>query len=111
MYSYDPVGTIESVPYACHGAGTRQVDPFFDNQVNNFWHFHWICLLNIEIFEIGGVNLPEKPKLTKERAQKLMRDAFRSVAERETTTGDCLYMITLEKGQKPKEERIRLRED
>lgn len=40
-----------------------------------------------------------------------MRDAFRSVAERETSTGDNLYMITLEKGKKPVEEKVRLRED
>jgi len=94
LYGYDPVGTIERVVCDCQGAGTEMLQPFLDNQVK--WK-----------------NKPEstRPPLTVDRARKLLRDGFRAVAERETTTGDSLFLITLQAGKAQEEETIDLRAD
>jgi len=70
------------------------LQPFLDNQVD------W-------------TNKPEatRPPLTIERAKKILRDGFRAVAERETSTGDSLFLITLAAGKPMEEEFVDLRAD
>jgi len=94
LYTYDPVGTIEKVGFTVQGASTHMIDPFLDNQV-------------------GWNNQPTQtlPKMTCERAQAIVRDAFRSAAERDTTTGDSLRLITIVKDKPPVEEIVQLRKD
>jgi len=94
LFRYDPVGCIELVKCDAQGAGTEILQPFLDNQVT--WS-----------------NKPEatRPPLTIERAKKIMRDGFRAVAERETSTGDSLYLITLAAGKPMEEEFVDLRAD
>jgi len=94
LYRYDPVGCIERVKCDVHGAGIEILQPFLDNQVT------W-------------ANKPEstRPPMTVDRAKKLLRDGFRAVAERETSTGDKLSMIILTAGKPMEEESVDLRGD
>ncbi len=64
-------------------------------------------------FQVGWVTQEtgKPPELTIERAQSLMKDAFRSAAERETCTGDKMHLVTLVHGKPAKEEWFPLRED
>jgi len=95
LYSYDPIGCVERVPYVSAGTANDLIDPFLDNQVG------W-CTQNKKV---------PRPPLTVARAQALLKDAFRSAAERETCTGDKLHMVTIVAGQPPHEEKFKLRED
>uniref|UniRef100_A0A914DS25 Proteasome subunit beta n=1 Tax=Acrobeloides nanus TaxID=290746 RepID=A0A914DS25_9BILA len=95
VFGYDPIGCIERQPYDSTGAGEPIITPFLDNQV-------------------GYKNLSEsadKPPLTLDRAIKLVRDAFRMVAEREITTGDRINLVIAEAGQPVKKISVNLRED
>ncbi|GMR44085.1 hypothetical protein PMAYCL1PPCAC_14280, partial [Pristionchus mayeri] len=95
VFSYDPIGCIEQLPYSASGAAKPLITPFLDCQV-------------------GHVTLSEgseRPKLTIERACALMRDAFRACAEREITTGDSIHLVIAEAGKPPRQERRKLRED
>jgi len=93
LYGYDPVGCIERVDCDVQGTGTEILQPFLDNQVR------WM-------------NKPAstRPPMTLDRAKKLLRDGFRAVAERETSTGDSLYLLILTAG-KIEEESVELRGD
>lgn len=95
VYSYDPVGCIERLQYSCSGAGEPILQPFLDNQVAHF-------TLSEDV---------EKPKLTIERATSLIKDAFRFAAERETTTGDQVYVVVVEANKPVKSYHVALRED
>jgi len=94
LYHYDPVGNIERTDADCQGAGTEILQPFLDNQIR------W-------------TNKPAsaRPPLTIERAKKVLRDGLRAVAERETSTGDGLVLITLAAGKPLEEEVVPLRGD
>jgi len=94
LFRYDLIGMLQDARWETVGAASSQLDPFLDNQIG--WH----C------------KSPQtKPPLTVERAKAVLRDAFRSAAERETSTGDGLQMITLQAGQPALEEHFRLRSD
>jgi len=95
VYSYDPVGCIERSQYSCSGAASSILEPFLDNQVG---------LTTLA----DGV---EKPKLTVERATALLKDAFRFATERETSTGDSIFVVVAEAGKPIKTSSIPLRED
>uniref|UniRef100_A0A7S0BK59 Proteasome subunit beta n=1 Tax=Rhodosorus marinus TaxID=101924 RepID=A0A7S0BK59_9RHOD len=77
---YDAIGSFEQRKIVCNGAGTKLMQPVFDNQVD--WAQSW-----------DGAG---KPNLSLEQATDLMKDAFTSAAEREITVGDTLqiYKIT-----------------
>uniref|UniRef100_A0AC34QNF7 Proteasome subunit beta n=1 Tax=Panagrolaimus sp. JU765 TaxID=591449 RepID=A0AC34QNF7_9BILA len=95
VYSYDPVGCIERLPYTSTGAGEPMLQPFLDNQV-------------------GHVTLSEKlerPKLTIERAIGLAKDAFKMTAEREISTGDKINVAIAEAGKPIRQVTVLLRED
>ncbi|KAF8383223.1 pbs-6 [Pristionchus pacificus] len=95
VFSYDPIGCIERLPYSASGAAEPMLVPFLDCQV-------------------GHVTLSEgteRPKLTLERATALVRDAFRGCAEREITTGDSIHLVIAEAGKPIRHERRKLRED
>jgi len=94
VYHYDPVGNIERTDSTCSGAGTEIFQPFLDNQVR------W-------------TNKPQasRPPLTIERAKKILLDGFRAVAERETSTGDGIFLLTQVAGKPLGEEVVALRND
>lgn len=95
VYSYDPIGCIERLQYSCSGAGEPLMQPFLDNQ-------------------IGFMTLSEqadRPQLTIERAIALVKDAFKTVAERETSTGDKISVVVAEHNKPVKHITVQLRED
>jgi len=94
LYGYDPVGMIQREECGVAGAGTEILQAFLDNQVK------W-------------TNKPAstKPPMTVERAQQLLRDGFRAVAERETSTGDAVYLVTVCAGKPVAEQTVPLRGD
>jgi len=94
LYRYDPVGNIERAECDVSGAGTEIMQPFLDNQVT------WT-----------NKTAESRPVLTIDRAKKLLRDGFRAVAERETSTGDALVLITVAAGKPLEEETVGLRGD
>ncbi|VDP38237.1 unnamed protein product [Soboliphyme baturini] len=94
VYGYDPIGTIELVPFASQGAGSPLIEPFFDNQIS--WR---------------NQPLETKAPLTKEKAQQIMCDAFRAVAERETSTGDSIHLVVIQQGEKTEESFVKIRND
>uniref|UniRef100_A0A915JNS8 Uncharacterized protein n=1 Tax=Romanomermis culicivorax TaxID=13658 RepID=A0A915JNS8_ROMCU len=58
--------------------------------------------LSFDGFTIGRCNKDVKNlKISKDEAIKLMMDAFRGTSERETSTGDKLFMIIFEKDKEP----------
>ncbi|KAI1722997.1 proteasome subunit domain-containing protein [Ditylenchus destructor] len=95
VFSYDPIGCIERLPYACSGSAEPLLQPFLDNQVGH-----------MTLSETA-----EKPKLTIERAISLVKDAFRFVAEREITTGDGLYLVVAQANKPIQISNVPLRED
>jgi len=95
VYSYDPVGCIELVKYQCSGAGEAIITPFVDNQVGHF-------TISEDV---------EKPKMTLERAIALVKDAFKFVAERESSTGDRATIVIAEHNKPVKRLTVSLRED
>ncbi|CAD5233278.1 unnamed protein product [Bursaphelenchus xylophilus] len=95
VYSYDPVGCIERLPYSCSGGGEPMMQPFLDNQVGH----------------MTFSDQAEKPQLTIDRAISLVKDAFKSVAERETSTGDKINIVIAEHNRPIRRLTIQLRED
>lgn len=61
----------------------------------------------------GGTLAPgvEKPPLTIARAVSLLKDAFRFASERETSTGDQIFVVVAEAGKPIKTSYVPLRED
>lgn len=96
VYSYDPIGTIKQVSCECTGAGAQIMQPYFDALIDK-------CT-------VDESKRPKKP-MELEQAKKLMRDAFRVVAERESSTGDSIKLVWVKAGEKPQQEIIPLRED
>jgi len=94
LYHYDPVGNIERGDCDASGAGTEILQPYLDNQVR------WT-----------NKSPESRPELTVERAKKILRDGFRAVAERETSTGDGLVLVTLMAGKPAEQELFPMRND
>ncbi|VDO21656.1 hypothetical protein V3C99_010954 [Haemonchus contortus] len=95
VFSYDPIGCIERIAYSASGAAESMIIPFLDCQ-------------------IGHVTLSEeaeRPPLTLQRAVSLMKDGFRSAAEREISTGDKIHLIIAEAGKPIQQQFLPLRED
>ena len=95
VYSYDPTGCIERLQYSASGAAEPILNPFLDNQVAH-------GTLSEDV---------DKPPLTIERATSLLRDAFRFATERETSTGDQLYVVVAQAGKPIQTSYVSLRED
>lgn len=95
MYSYDPTGCIERLQYSASGAGEPILQPFLDNQVAQ---------------ETMADEIKKIP-LTIERAISLLRDAFRFASERETSTGDQIYIAVAQAGKPIQTSYVPLRED
>lgn len=97
VYSYDPIGMVQRTSCDCSGTGASILQSFFDIKIDE-------CTIDKE-------KRGKKP-MDLEQAKRLMRDGFRSVAERESQTGDAIKLVWLTKNDKqPKEETIPLRED
>jgi 20S proteasome subunit beta 6 len=79
-YSYDPVGSYERHEYHAAGSAAAILQPLLDNQVG---------YKNQE-----GV---EKVPLTREKANRLVRDVFISAAERDIMTGDGVRICIVTK--------------
>ncbi|VDM51818.1 unnamed protein product [Angiostrongylus costaricensis] len=95
VFSYDPIGCIERIAYAATGAAESMIIPFLDCQ-------------------IGHVTLSEEAEklpLTLQRATSLIKDAFRTAAEREISTGDKIHLVIAESGKPIQQTYIPLRED
>jgi len=95
VYNYDCVGCIERRPYDASGNGSAMMMPTFDNQ-------------------IGFEDLPasiERPPLTQERAISLMKDAFRTAADREISIGDRIQVYVAEAGKPIRQLVVALNED
>ncbi|KRY71993.1 Proteasome subunit beta type-1-B [Trichinella pseudospiralis] len=116
LYSYDPVGTIEELPYSAQGEGSYLIEPFFDNQACQIIDLNNRKLQNDinywKRFQIGWKTQPQQTKqpLSKERAQQLMHDAFISTIEREKSTGDAVQMVILH-ADKVEEHILKMRTD
>jgi len=95
VYSYDPIGCIERLPYSCSGAGEPILQPFFDNQIA-----HMTISKDVEM-----------PEMTLERAKALITDGFRFVAERETSTGDSIHVVVAKHNSPVESYHVPLRED
>ncbi|XP_003743654.1 proteasome subunit beta type-1 [Galendromus occidentalis] len=80
IYSYDPVGNFERVPYQAAGNSGPQVLPFLDSIVGK-----------------KNQSNPDKAPITKERAINLIKDIFISAAERDITVGDGTHIIVITK--------------
>ena len=94
VYTYDAVGSFERVHYAAQGAGQKLIIPLLDNLV-------------------GGKNRggdKAVPKLTKEAAAELCKDAFITAGERDIYTGDAVEVFTITKDGVHKE-RFALKRD
>ena len=81
VYTYDAVGSFERVAYAAQGAGQKLIIPLLDNLV-------------------GGKNRGGPgavPRLTKEAAAELCKDAFITAGERDIYTGDAVEVFTITK--------------
>ncbi|GAB6024612.1 hypothetical protein CHUAL_009755 [Chamberlinius hualienensis] len=80
VYSYDPVGHCEKETYHAGGSASALLLPLLDNQ-------------------IGLKNMPNATPVavTKERAIKLVKDAFVSAAERDIYTGDGVIIKIITK--------------
>uniref|UniRef100_A0A915M142 Uncharacterized protein n=1 Tax=Meloidogyne javanica TaxID=6303 RepID=A0A915M142_MELJA len=83
LYSYDPIGHWRLAQTFCTGAGGSIIQSFFDIT-----------------FQQETIDEGKRKPVTVEDAKKLMKDAFRSLAERETSTGDGLKIVWLKAGDK-----------
>uniref|UniRef100_A0A914GZP4 Proteasome subunit beta n=1 Tax=Globodera rostochiensis TaxID=31243 RepID=A0A914GZP4_GLORO len=85
IYGYDPIGCMERFPFNASGYGGKIVQTFFENQ----WTFS----------TVSPEERKKMPAPTLERALSVMRDAFRGLSERETTTGDSVKLYWAKAGE------------
>jgi len=90
IYELCPIGTLTTVDYYAAGSAESIIRPFLDNQ-----------------YEL----LKKNNQLDVENVAKLVRDAFRSAAERDTTTGDGICLYKAVQGETIVKEFTQLRED
>jgi 20S proteasome subunit beta 6 len=81
VFSYDPVGNIERVPFSCSGSAEPLIQPLVDSQV-------------------GGTNqtMPTRfliEDLTIEDGMNFVRDAYTSAGERDIYTGDAVDICVI----------------
>jgi len=96
VYSYDPIGCIERLPYSVSGTALAIIEPFLDAQIG------WMT---------QDKKVEPVPELTLNRAMSIMKDAFRVAAERDSGTGDQIQMVIMKAGAKPSVVYVQLRED
>ncbi|KAL7076493.1 hypothetical protein ACQ4LE_004359 [Meloidogyne hapla] len=95
VYSYDPVGHMATAESTCSGAGGTILQAFLDVS-----------------YQQATIDEGKRKLFTVDEAKKLLQDAFRSLAERETSTGDKLKVFWLKAGDKEvHSETLKLRED
>lgn len=104
VYSYDPVGNYERVPYSCSGTAEPLMQPLLDNQLGT---------LEKQRLQQTGHNVVLEPMCVHRTADEivdLVKDAFSSATERDIYTGDGLeiYVIT---ASGVKREFMKLKED
>ena len=80
VYTYDAVGSYESVKYACQGAGQALIIPLLDNLVGH------------------RTRKDEAPEMTVEEAIKVIKEAFITAGERDIYTGDSVEILILTPG-------------
>jgi len=80
IYSYDPVGHCEQNKFRASGSAGAMLLSLLDNQIGQ---------KNIE----GAVKTP----ITREKALMVIKDAFISAAERDTSTGDGIIINIITK--------------
>lgn len=97
VYSYDPIGHCERAEYRAGGSAGALLQPLLDNQVG---------LKNQQL--VGG---GEGPKLTLEKALKVLKDVFISAAERDIYTGDSITINIITREEGIREETFQLRKD
>lgn len=80
IYSYDPVGSFERVPFRAAGSSVSLIQPLLDNQ-------------------IGLKNQPNSklPELTVEYVTRAVKDAFISASERDIYCGDSVVVNVITK--------------
>jgi 20S proteasome subunit beta 6 len=80
VYSFDPVGSYERESYRAGGSSGSLIQPFLDNQIG-----------------LKNQKNPDPSPLTRERAIKVIKDAFTSATERDIYTGDYLEIFLITK--------------
>ncbi|ALC49471.1 Pros26 [Drosophila busckii] len=95
LYTYDPVGFFETVPYTAAGVAGQMLMPILDNQV---------------AFENTNIPPEQQPELTIKRAVSITKDAFRTASERDIFTGDWVQILIITK-QGIEEDSMELRHD
>lgn len=95
VYSFDAIGSTERTYHTASGSAEAQLQPLLDSQLNT--------ISNMQ-------NCQENLLLPKSKAIALIKDAFISAAERDTFTGDGVYLMIVT-ADGIKEQRFSLRED
>jgi len=81
VVEYDPVGTVEKVPYSAKGSANELINPALDT-----------------IFKAYHQKIKKIPE-TKDETAEILRDFFNSAAERDIYTGDFVEILIVEKGK------------
>ena len=85
---------IERVTYQSSGAAEPLIQPFLDNQILQ-----------------EHVPPAQRQQMTVQRAVGLVKDAFKFVTERETSTGDRIDIVVVKRGEPITRMSVNLRED
>ncbi|OQR80000.1 proteasome subunit beta type-1-like [Tropilaelaps mercedesae] len=80
VYAYDPVGHMESKPYASGGSSSALIMPLLDSIIGKKNQEHF-----------------EKTSLSKKQAVALLKDVFISAAERDIHCGDSVHIMVVTK--------------
>merc|ERR1719419_128505 len=78
LYTYDAIGSFESVEIACEGSGVELIMPLLDF---------------VKLEKQAGRFIP-----TRENVEKLVIDCFHMAAEKDIYTGDQIELYTVTKG-------------
>lgn len=93
MFAYDPLGSYEQTPIYCVGKGAEMIQPMLDEAIDQSV-FDGMWVLN------GGEFSSSEPPcvhLTKQEALSLVSRCFKAAAERETSIGDGIDIVVLER--------------
>lgn len=104
IYSYDPVGNYERVPYSCSGTAEPLMQPLLDNQLGTIEKQRLQGTGQVAVLE------PMCVHRSLEEIVDLVKDAFSSATERDIYTGDGLEIVTIT-ASGSRREFMRLKED
>lgn len=93
IFSYDPVGSFERVPFRAGGSSASLMQPLLDNQIG-----------------LKNQSNIKSPELTVEYVTRVVKDAFISASERDIYCGDSVIVKLITK-EGIKEESFPLRKD